>query len=161
MLWETQVKEETLDHNLCKKTWTSNTCWKMQCIEKLYKPQQRVGKYASKKLTLINNIWFFMQHKMDSQNASYNVGQAKGQAQVYLQPLLFVVCWCSRMLNIQKSLKGFCMILQEKASNMMDKASDAANSAQDSMQQVLLLFVSQLLSKSKHVETFMFNPYLQ
>ncbi|CAJ1947282.1 unnamed protein product [Sphenostylis stenocarpa] len=41
---------------------------------------------------------------MDSQNASFNAGQAKGQA-------------------------------EEKASSMMDKASNAAQSAQDSMQQ--------------------------
>jgi len=51
------------------------------------------------------------------------------------------------------------MVLQEKASNMMDKASDAAHSAQDSMQQVLLCFISQHLSKSNHVIAFMFNPF--
>jgi len=46
---------------------------------------------------------------------------------------------------------------------MMDKASDAAHSAQDSMQQVPLYiyFISQFLSKSNHVITFMFNPFLQ
>jgi len=51
------------------------------------------------------------------------------------------------------------MVLQEKASNMMDKASDSAHSAQDSMQEVLLSFLSQLLFKSNYVVTFMFNPY--
>jgi len=30
----------------------TNTCWKMQCIEKLYKLQQRMRKYALEKLTL-------------------------------------------------------------------------------------------------------------
>ncbi|KAG5129348.1 hypothetical protein JHK84_035745 [Glycine max] len=49
---------------------------------------------------------------MDSQNMSYNAGQAKGQAQT-----------------------SIFVLLQEKAGNMMDKASSAAQSAQNSMQQ--------------------------
>jgi len=47
------------------------------------------------------------------------------------------------MLNIENSKKKFCVVLQEKASNMMDKASNAAQSAQDSMQQVCICFISQ------------------
>jgi len=52
------------------------------------------------------------------------------------------------MLNIENSYTSVCMVLQEKASNMMDKASNAAQSAQESMQQVLISFISQLFSKS-------------
>jgi len=42
------------------------------------------------------------------------------------------------MLNIENSYTSVCVVLQEKASNVMDKASNAAQSAQDSMQQVLI-----------------------
>jgi len=58
----------------------------MQCTEKLYKLQQRVGKYESEKLklTTLDFSLHIQKLKMDSQNMSYNAGQAKGQAQVYL-----------------------------------------------------------------------------
>uniref|UniRef100_A0A0R0GVC3 Stress-induced protein KIN2-like n=2 Tax=Glycine subgen. Soja TaxID=1462606 RepID=A0A0R0GVC3_SOYBN len=50
---------------------------------------------------------------MDSQNMSNNAGQAKGQAQT-----------------------RFFVLLQEKANTVMDKASNAAQSAQESLQEV-------------------------
>ncbi|KAH1215562.1 hypothetical protein GmHk_13G036671 [Glycine max] len=61
---------------------------------------------------------------MDSQNMSYNAGQAKGQAQ-----FLHVLD------DIENSRTSIFVLLQEKAGNMMDKASSAAQSAQNSMQQ--------------------------
>jgi len=41
-----------------------------------------------------------------------------------------------------------CMWLQEKCSNMMDRASNAAQSAQDSMQEVL--YIKQIFSKVRY-----------
>lgn len=74
---------------------------------------------------------------MDSQNMSYNAGQAKGQAQVYAFNFLSEQ-FLHVLDDIENSRTSIFVLLQEKAGNMMDKASSAAQSAQNSMQQVLL-----------------------
>ena len=78
---------------------------------------------------------------MDSQKMSYNAGQAKGQADVCLHNFVlsivskFYQLFWKTLLTIAYNMLLF--VWQEKASNLMDKAREAAQSAKESMQEVL------------------------
>lgn len=81
--------------------------------------------------------------EMDNSKMGFNAGQAKGQTQVHLflnqlalqHYVSYVHFWCQAS-EISVLLD---VMIQEKTNQMMDKASNTAQSARDSMQEVLCI----------------------
>jgi len=80
--------------SLCGKTWEEaktrvESCNTLTNYISYNREWENESKTKLNKTSFTITIQYTRISKMDSQNASYNAGQAKGQAQVYLQTFCF------------------------------------------------------------------------